>query len=252
MATSNPGERTLFNEPSSVMREPARNLDLSWRGLYWMGGISIFLDIVLGIVVPGFLFLPMNYERGSDGETVLKLVADHRIGWIVLQTLMLGVISFLGIIMFPAIFVSLKHLKKSVALVGASLGIVYHVLALAYYPVTLGIAYLSDLYTTSGPDRQASLAAAAEGLIAVIDAFNPLYESVLAASVLLLSIVMLRGVYHRYLAFLGIATFVVELGIVSLFPVIGPPIGSGGCRSSSGTSGLAGDWCALEPPGSER
>ena len=221
MLKSSPLGSTLIIPPERAMNDIPTAPDSSWRVLYWAGGVSAFLYIVLAVVVPALLFLPMGYERGLDGRALLTLVADHRLSWIVLQTLMLGVASFLGIITFTALFMSLKDLNKSVAALGALITITYHVVVIAYLPVTLGIAYLSDLYTRSGVDRQESLAAAAEGLVAVIDAFNPLYEGALAVGILLLSVAMLRGVYHRYLAYLGIATCIAALIGISLFPVIG-------------------------------
>lgn len=195
--------------------------DPTWKALYRTGGIAAFVYVLSGLVVPALLFIPQRYERGMDGDTLLQFIADHRLWWIVLQTLVLGLPSFVAIVFFVALFVSLLPASKSLALMGASIVLTVFVLFIAYYPVTLGIVYLSDLYTTSGPERQASLAAAGEGLIAVIDAFNPLYESVLAVGVLCYALAMLKGVYPRGVAYLGLATAAAVPVALSLWPLVG-------------------------------
>jgi hypothetical protein len=195
--------------------------DPSWRGLYKAGGISVFASILTGLVVPAILFIPRVYERGMDGASLLTLISQNQLWWIVLQTLTLGVGSFFAIVTFMAVFVSLKHVNKSYAAIGAALAIACQLLFVAYYPVTLGIAYLGEQYVTATAERQASLGTAAVGLMSMLDAFNPLYESVLAISVLILSLVMLRGVFHKGVAYLGFATTASAFIGLSLWPLVG-------------------------------
>lgn len=81
--------------------------------------------------------------------------------------------------------------------------------------------FLSDQYAAADPERRQDLVAAAEAVTAPLDAYNPLYETVFAVSVLILSLVMLRGVFSRWTAFLGIAAAASELIGVSLLSLIG-------------------------------
>lgn len=191
-----------------------------WRGLYRWGAVAAWLYIALGLVAPATLFVRNWYDRGIDGAALMQFVADNRLRWFVVQTLALGVSSVLAIVVFTALFVSLWNAGRGLAAVGSTIGVALQVLFVAYYPITLGIIFLSDHYATAAPARQAALAAAGEGLIAMIDAFNPLYESVFAFAILLLALAMLRGVYPRHVAWVGLAIPVVAAGGLALWPVL--------------------------------
>jgi len=58
-------------------------------------------------------------------------------------------------------------------------------------------------------------------LLAQNNAFNPVYESLFAAGILILSLVMLKGVFPRWVAYLGIATFPACIAAMSLWPLVG-------------------------------
>jgi hypothetical protein len=129
-------------------------------------------------------------------------------------------------VVFLALYVALKCLNKSYAALGALVGIASEGIALAYNssPPSLngGLVYLSDHYVAATTAAQrADLAASAEGLIAVSNAVNA--AGILTAlGILILSLVMLRGVFHKGVAYLGIVTG--TLGIVSeaLRDIVGP------------------------------
>ena len=136
------------------------------------------------------------------------------------QTLSLGA-PILAIIVFVAVFVSLKDVNKSAAAVGALLASTCQVLFVAFYPLTLGLVHLSDQYASATGARQESLAAGAEGVVAVLDGYSPLYEGTFAISILILSLAMLQGVFPRAVAYLGFATAAAAAVALSLWPILG-------------------------------
>lgn len=156
-----------------------------------------------------------------NGAATLQYIASHRSWWIIVQTLTLRP-SIFAIVAFAALCMALKHLNKSYAVMGALGAIVSQILFLAYFPIVLSLVYLSDQYvaTTSAIQREA-FAATAEGLIAANSPVLPAIEMVFAASILVLSLVMLKGVFHKSIGYLGIATFAVSIIGVSLLPVLG-------------------------------
>lgn len=85
----------------------------------------------------------------------------------------------------------------------------------------MGLVYLSDQYATAGAARQAGLEASAEALIAQNSAFNPIYEALMGLGILFLSLAMLKGVFPRYVAYLGITTCVAAFIGLSLYPIVG-------------------------------
>jgi hypothetical protein len=219
---ANQSEKRLLSMPQQSVEESAVGPDPSWKGLYKVGGISAILYIVLALVAPTLQVLSMKYFELTteyNGAEFLQFIAENRFWWLILQTLVLGT-SILAIMTFVALFVALKHIDKSYAAVGAVIAVTCQLLFMAYYPVLLGTVYLSDKFVTASVNQQAILATAAESLMAINNAFNPLYESLFGVSILFFSLVMLKGVFHKSIAYLGVATCVVAFIAIALWPII--------------------------------
>lgn len=213
--------------PISISRQSLEETvvgpDPTWRSLYKAGGLSAFLYIALALAIPTVQVLTMEYfdlTAAYGGAEFLQFIADNRFWWFVLQTVVLGT-SVLAIISFVALFVALKHLDKSYAALGAVVAVTCQLLFMAYYPVLLGTIYLSDKFVIAPVDQRAILGTAAEGLMAINNAFNPLYESLFGISILFFSLVMLKGVFHKSIAYLGVATCAAAFIALSLWPIMG-------------------------------
>ncbi len=201
----------------SITRESA--VDPTWRSLYRAGGISVAIYIILGMIVPAVLLLSSSYDAGMDGIATLEYIASHKSWWIIIQALTLGP-SVLAIIPFIALYVALKHVNKSYAAIGTVFAIASEVLFLAYFPVVNGLVYLSDQYVAASTATQrAAFASAAEALVAQNNAYGP-SEIILVAGILILSIIMLKGVFHKSIAYLGMATFAAAIIGAALKPVL--------------------------------
>jgi hypothetical protein len=198
--------------------------DLNWRTLWRWGGISALGYLVVSILVPGVLVLAWGYDlpegRALPGSELLDLVGNHQGWWMALQVTTLEG-SILAIITFLALFTALKHLEPGWAAIGAAFGVVSMILYMAYLPVLLGQVWLGQEWLTATAERRTELATAAESLIAQNSAFNPAYEPLTAIGILVLSLVMLRGVFSRWVAWLGVATAVAAFAAVALYPVLG-------------------------------
>jgi len=105
--------------------------------------------------------------------------------------------------------------------VGVVVACTCQVLFMAYCPVLLGLVHLSNQYVASTAAQQPGIVIAAEALLAQNNAFNPLYESVFAVSVLIISDVMLKGVFPRWVASVGIANAPAAIIALSLWPILG-------------------------------
>jgi hypothetical protein len=204
--------------------------DPSWKGLYRAGGVSAVLFVVLNIVVYSVLFYTTPQPPISGGAALntlpggvatLQYIASNRSGYILEQVLFWYPI-FLAIVVFLALYVALKHLNKSYAAIGAVVGIAGVVLTLAPFSIVGGLVYLSDQYVAATTAAQhTAFATAAESLIAqnnTVSAGAILYN----IGFLIISLVMLKGVFHKGVAYLGIVTG--ALGIMSegLIRIIGP------------------------------
>ena len=189
-------------------REAVASPDPSWRGLYRAGGIAAALYVVL-IIVPLVLLNTMPQPPLSGGAATLQYIASYKPVYIIELVSFVG-LSLPAMVVFLALYGALKHLNKSYAALGALVGIASEVIALAYNssPPSLngGLVYLSDHYVAATTAAQrAAFATAAESLIAVSNAVN--------AAGILTAISMLKGVFHKGVAYLGIVTG--ALGIVS-------------------------------------
>jgi hypothetical protein len=194
--------------------------DPTWRSLYTAGGIAAALYVLLAIVVPGVMVMLARYELKLNGAGLLEFISGHRTWWMILQTLVLESSVFL-IVTFVALFVGLKHLNKSYAAIGAAVGAASQVLFMAYYPVLLGLVYLSSQFAVATGEKRDVFSTAAEALVAQNNAFNPVYETLFAAGVLILSLMMVKGAFHRVVAWLGIAAAASVVTAMALFPIIG-------------------------------
>ena len=204
-----------------VERAADRAPDASWRGFYLAGGISALAYILVGLVVPFMLFTTTSYHALQiTSEETLAFIASHRLWYFTLQTTVL-VSSIFAVIVFAALYLALERAHKSLAALGAIIGVTCQILFLAYYPVLLGLIDLSDTYAAAPASDASAIATAAMPLIAQNNAFNPMYESLFAVGILFLSLAMLRGVFHRAVAYLGIATAISAFIALSLFGVVG-------------------------------
>jgi len=219
---ANRSEERVMAVPQPAVNTDDAKVDPSWKGLYKAGGISAILYIVLALLIPTVQVLTKSYFSTTaeyGGAEFLQFIAENRTWWLIAQTLVLGS-SILAIVSFVALFAALKNIDKSYAAVGAVVAVTCQLLFMAYYPVLLGTIYLSDKFVMAAADQQALLGAAADSLMAINNAFNPLYESLFGISILIFSLVMLKGVFHKSLAYLGIATCIAALTGLALWPVL--------------------------------
>ncbi len=201
--------------------------DPSWRGLYRAGGVSAVLFVVLTIVSFVLAFItPQPQSSGGSlmlpgGVATLQYIASHRSIFILDQLLFVGPV-ILTMVVFLALYVALKHLSKSYAAIGAVVGIVGVVLSLVPLSLVGGLVYLSDHYVAATTVAQrAGFATAADSLIAqnnIVSAGGILF----AVGVLVISLAMLKGVFHKGIAYLGIVTGVVGIICEAFRPILGP------------------------------
>ena len=211
----------LYKTNSKSSDLPANHMESSWKGLYKAGGMSAILYVIFALSIPFFMFID-NTELSHmvSGSEILGLITKNGIlWWVTLQTFVLGT-SFFAIITFIALFVALSEVDKVKGLIGSAIAVVIHILFIAYYPVMLALGFLANIYTVANSGQRQSIESAAEALLAINNAFNPLYEFVFAVSILILSLAMLKGVFNKKVAYLGILTSISACVALALFPLI--------------------------------
>lgn len=200
----------------------APRADPSWTRLYLAGGLGALLAS-LAYIVAIVVEFSLPEAPASGGAATLQYIADHRSLYILQQILWLGP-SVLLVVTFLALWPALKELDKSIAAIGVVLGVASWAVSLAY-PATGGgapaLVYLSDQYAAAGSEAQrAAVASAAEGFIALN--YVPTIIGVLqTVGILIVSLVMLKGIFRRWIVYLGIATGAIGVVSEALKPILG-------------------------------
>ena len=202
-----------------------RNIpDQSWKSLYKAGGISgVLVGILLIIAIVLISITPQAPTSG--GIATLEYIASNRLVYIVGQVVGIAPV-FLEIVVFLALLMALKGFNKSAAAIGSVLAIVSQAVVLASVNFG-GLVNLSDNYMVAVTDAQrAVFANAAEWAIAFNNSVSASGIDVIMTSgaigVLILSFLMLKGVFQKGIAVLGIIAGV--LGIISAFGVFISPL----------------------------
>ena len=182
----------------------------SWSRLYRWGGVSAWL-FVGTLVVAIVLSLTTPAPPTTGGAATLEYIAAHRTLYLVHQQLWL-IPGVFAMVTYLALYPALRPLDRSTAALGAAIGCSAWALTLAIPTTSTGapaLVYLSDQFAAAtDPAGSASLAAAAETLIA--QNRTPGIVGVLTTvAVLIVSILMLKGVFPKMIAHLGIVTGVV-------------------------------------------
>ncbi|MGO4186593.1 DUF4386 family protein [Pseudarthrobacter sp. TAF60_1] len=185
---------------------PGEEASDAWSALYRFAGAAAVLFVVLLIAALVIDFIAPPPVHG--GTTTLEFIAANKALYISEQLLWI-LPSILPVIVFVALFVALAPVGRSLALLAAVVGGLPWALLLAV-PVSsrgsLSLVYLSDMYASAGTERDRSVfATAAEAIIAENN--TPAIAGLLSpVGIFLISLVMLRGVMPRAVAWLGLVT----------------------------------------------
>jgi hypothetical protein len=203
-----------------------KEADPRWTDLYKIGGITaigvVIVIVVMGIAFPIWPYLPGN----TSTEEIFQAIQDDRLGGLMALDFLLFVSNLLGILIFLALYVSLKRVNESYALIALALGLVAATLIVPARPMA-ELLSLSDQYATATTDEtRGQYLAAGEALLAFFNGTAFLVNASLGGiSLLISSFLMLRsGIFSKATAYVGIITnlavcgaFVPGVGTVLLF-----------------------------------
>jgi hypothetical protein len=206
---------TLTTEKRSI---EVVGTDPSWSDLYRAGGIAAILFALLSIADALVIFM-LPPPPSSGGIATLEYIVANRPAYIIFQALLVGPVV-LTLVTFPALYIALRHLNRSYAAIGSLIGVASVVLCLVPFSSVNGLVYLSYEYTAATDAQHATFASAAESLLAQNNSVS-VGGVLFAVSVLVISIVMLEGVFSKWVAWLGIASGGVGIICESLRPMIG-------------------------------
>ena len=211
----------IVNTNKSTLEEARVRADQSWKGVFRVGGICL---LVIGVVyLIGAVLSIILGPPPSSGELYLKSLAGHTM----LAQVNFGLFALTDFLLVPAalaLYLALKHLAKNPMLIAAGLLALFLVLDLAITELnSLTLVSLTQHYAaaTSAAQRSAYVAAADYALatIPIATFFSYMVSSL---GLLITSLVMLKGVFNRPTALLGIVASIE--GIVGSFYVFFPAL----------------------------
>lgn len=196
-------------------------LDLRWKDLYKLAGIAAVVSItviLLGVVT--FFIWPYSPQTKST-EEILVFLQDNPFGGLVSLDLFLFIGNLFAIFTFLALYVSLKPVNESYALIALAVGLVGLVLLIPSRPIFEMFA-LSGKYTAATTEATKSqILASAGAVLALFDGTGWFMNTLLGSiSLLASSLLMLRSkTYSKATAYAGIITNGLICGF--FIPVLG-------------------------------
>jgi hypothetical protein len=211
------------------MTEPNRNpealkqtVDMRWKDLYRIGAISSMIVVVLVVLaIVAFFIWPYAPEVISIEMIFATLQTDLLGGLFSLDPLLL-VIDLINILPLLALYVALKPVNESYALIALVLGLIAITLIVMARPL-LELAYLSEqIASVTSETAKIQYLAAGETLISMFNGTAWMVSTIFVAiSGLISSLLMLRSnIFSKITAYVGIIAVVPQFGF--FIPGLGP------------------------------
>ena len=197
-----------------------------WKEIYTIAAIAAILsEIVLMIGIATVFIYP--YAPGNiSTESIFLLLQNDKLGGLISLDFHLVLGNLLGILLFLALYVSLKQVNNSYALIALVLGLIADVLIIPARPIS-ELFSLSGLYATASTEvAKSQYLAAGEVLLSQFNGTGWFMNTFLGGfSLLISSLLMLRSsVFSKPTAYVGIITnaavclfFIPGIGMLFLF-----------------------------------
>jgi hypothetical protein len=191
-------------------------VDPRWKDLYKIGGIVCVLAeiiTILGIIA----YIKWPYSPGFDTTAnIFTLIQNDKLAGLIKLDFLLLLGNLVGIMLFLALYVSLKRVNESYALIALVLGLLADILIIPSRPI-VEIFSLSNLFTTATTEAARSqYLAAGEALFSLFNGTAWYINTLLGGiSFLISSFLMLRSkIFSRSTAYVGIITNIAVCGFI--------------------------------------
>ena len=193
-----------------------------WQDLYKIGAMSaILVNILVMIAVVSFLFWPFTAGVVSTEEIFLMLQTD-RLGGLISLDLLLLVISLINMLPILTLYVALKPVNESYALIALVFGLMAIVLVVPARPLA-ELVLLSDQYAAATTEAaQNQILTSGETLLLLFNGTAWMVFTVfMAISGLISSLLMLgSSQFSKITAYVGM--FTALPGFCFFIPTVGP------------------------------
>ncbi len=190
--------------------------DQDWKGLYRVGGAAFLINGVLYII--GVILFFQLGGLPTSGQAALTALSGQKF----LAQTTTTIFAATDLLLIPsvlALYVALKGASKTYAVIASGLAGLFIVLDLGVNTVNFySVIALGDKYALATTDAQrATYVVAADLTLAATNVGLPLAGLVIALGSLLFGFAMLKGVFNKPTAYLGVLVGIV--GIISAIPI---------------------------------
>ncbi len=198
---------TFTHEKTVLAAEPR------WKDLYTVGGITCILSelIILFGIVAYFIW---PYMPGyTTADQLFSVIHNDPMAGLMALDFFLLVGNLVSILLFLALYVSLRRVNQSYGLIALALGLIAAALIVPARPI-VEMFNLSNLYSAAtGEAARSQFLAAGEALQALFNGTSWVANTVLGGTSLLVSsLLMLRSnVFSKTTAWVGIVTNIAVL-----------------------------------------
>lgn len=191
----------------------SKTLTLHWRDIFKISAITTITGVV-GMILAVIAFFIWPYLPGFKSTAeIFSFIQNDKLGGLMALDFFLLIGNLLAIGFLIGIYVSLKQVNRSLALLAFILGIIAVIAILPARPI-LELFYLSDSYAAATTEAERShYLAAGEALLMLFNGTAwAIFYIFSAISGLISSLLMLRStVFGKTTAYIGIITCIVAV-----------------------------------------
>jgi hypothetical protein len=196
-------------------------IDSNWKDLYRIAGIAaVISELIIFLGIVAYFIWPFTPGQETT-ESILLFLQKDRLGGLMSLDFFLFVGNLFSITLFLALYVSLKQVNESYALIALAVGLVAVTLLVPSRPIVEMFALSRSFANAETEVAKGQTLAAADALLALFNGTNWFMNTLLGSiSLLIFSLLMLRSnLYSKSIAYVGIFTNVVVCGF--FIPVVG-------------------------------
>lgn len=195
--------------------------DPRWKDLYMIGGVSCIIFILL-IIVAVIAYFIWPYTPGlTSVENIFTTLNHNRIGGLISLDFFMIVGEVIMIPIELALYVALKRVNESYALIALVLALLSIALCFQARPIA-EVVYVSDQYASATTDlARSQYLSAGEALLANFNGTGWILFTIFGGvSGIIYSLLMLRSrIFSKITAYTGVILSVAGVGV--FIPVIG-------------------------------